>query len=195
MFRNRSSGRNWQKMKSWYFKLSPTNTYTPPLSHYHDFFKKIYLFLFLVALGLCCCTGTSSSCGERGLLFIAVRGLLIAGASLVQHGLQARGLSSCVLQTLERRLSSCGAQAQLLRGMWDLPGPGLEPVSPALAGRFLTSVPPGKPTHYHDYIIILARPFSFSSFSHSFVPTKVKAQKTMSSLLNLPRNVSIRVVN
>ena len=28
--------------------------------------------------------------------------------------------------------------------MWDLPGPGLEPVSPALAGRFLATVPPGK---------------------------------------------------
>ena len=29
--------------------------------------------------------------------------------------------------------------------MWDLPGPGLEPVSPALAGGFLTTVQPGKP--------------------------------------------------
>ena len=29
--------------------------------------------------------------------------------------------------------------------MWDLPGPGLEPVSPALAGGFLTTEPPGKP--------------------------------------------------
>ena len=29
--------------------------------------------------------------------------------------------------------------------MWDLPGPGLEPVSPALAGRFLTTASPGKP--------------------------------------------------
>ena len=29
--------------------------------------------------------------------------------------------------------------------MWDLPRPGLEPMSPALAGRFLTTVPPGKP--------------------------------------------------
>ena len=28
--------------------------------------------------------------------------------------------------------------------MWDLPGPGLEPVSPALAGGFFTTVPPGK---------------------------------------------------
>ena len=34
---------------------------------------------------------------------------------------------------------------KLLHGMWDLPGPGLEPVSPALAGGFLTTVPPGKP--------------------------------------------------
>ena len=29
--------------------------------------------------------------------------------------------------------------------MWDLPRPGLEPVSPALAGGFLTTAPPGKP--------------------------------------------------
>ena len=31
--------------------------------------------------------------------------------------------------------------------MWDLPRPGLEPVSPALAGGFLTTAPPGKPDH------------------------------------------------
>ena len=28
--------------------------------------------------------------------------------------------------------------------MWDLPGPGIKPVSPALAGGFLTTVPPEK---------------------------------------------------
>ena len=28
--------------------------------------------------------------------------------------------------------------------MWDLAGPGLEPVSPAWAGGFLTTGPPGK---------------------------------------------------
>ena len=33
----------------------------------------------------------------------------------------------------------------MLRGMWDLPRPGLEPVSPASAGRFSTTAPPGKP--------------------------------------------------
>ena len=29
--------------------------------------------------------------------------------------------------------------------MWDLPGPGREPVSPALAAGFPTTAPPGKP--------------------------------------------------
>ena len=28
--------------------------------------------------------------------------------------------------------------------MWDLPGPGLEPMSPALSGGLLTTAPPGK---------------------------------------------------
>ncbi|XP_060141784.1 SAGA-associated factor 29 isoform X1 [Globicephala melas] len=40
--------------------------------------------------------------------------------------------------------SSCGARACLLRGMWDLPEPGIEPVSPAPAGGFLIALPPGK---------------------------------------------------
>ena len=38
----------------------------------------------------------------------------------------------------------CGARAQLLLGMWNLLRPGIEPVSPALAGGFLTTGPPGK---------------------------------------------------
>ena len=47
--------------------------------------KFIYLsiYLFLAALGLCCCVQAFSSCSERGLLFVAGRGLLIAVASLV----------------------------------------------------------------------------------------------------------------
>ena len=52
---------------------------------------------------------------------------------------------SCGMRALEHRLSSCGARAYLLCSMWDLPGPGLEAVSPALAGGFLTTVLPGKP--------------------------------------------------
>ena len=56
------------------------------LAYPKTFFFLIYLFL--AALGLRCCTRAFSSCGERGLLFVAVRGLLIAVASLVaEHGL------------------------------------------------------------------------------------------------------------
>ncbi|XP_067570683.1 EF-hand calcium-binding domain-containing protein 13 isoform X1 [Pseudorca crassidens] len=44
-----------------------------------------------------------------------------------------------------RRLSGHGSRAQPLRGMWDLPGPGHEPVYPASTGRLSTTAPPGKP--------------------------------------------------
>ena len=54
-----------------------------------SFFINLFSFyLFLAALGLCCCARAFSSCGERELLFVAVRGLFIAVASLVaEHGL------------------------------------------------------------------------------------------------------------
>ena len=35
------------------------------------------------------------------------------------------------------RLSSCGTRASLCRGLWDLPGHGIKPMSYALAGSFL----------------------------------------------------------
>ena len=45
-------------------------------------------FFFLAALGLRWCARAFPSCGERGLLFVAVRELHIAVASLVaEHGL------------------------------------------------------------------------------------------------------------
>ena len=71
------------------------------------------------------------------------------------------GFSSCGSQGLERRLSSCGARAWLLCGMWDLPGPGLEPGSPALAGGFLTTAPPGKPLMVRLIVEKLSNLFSF----------------------------------
>ena len=54
------------------------------------FFNKFIYFisLSLAVLGLHCCVWAFCGCGEQGLLFIAVRGLLIAVASLVaDHGL------------------------------------------------------------------------------------------------------------
>ena len=95
-----------------------------------------FIHLLMVVLGLRFCARAFSSCGKRGPLFIAVRGPLTIVASLVvEHRLQSR------------RRSSCGSRAQLLRGMWALPRPGLEPVFPELAGRLSTTAPPGKPDH------------------------------------------------
>ena len=55
--------------------------------------KCLFIYSFMAALGLRCCVRVFSSCGERGLLFAAVRGLLIVLASLVvEHRLWARGL-------------------------------------------------------------------------------------------------------
>ena len=42
-----------------------------------------FIYLFLAALGLLCCARAFSSCGERGLLLVAVRRLLIAVVPLV----------------------------------------------------------------------------------------------------------------
>ena len=52
------------------------------------FLINLFIYIFLAVLGLRCSARAFSSCGERGLLSVAVRGLLIAVASLVvEHGL------------------------------------------------------------------------------------------------------------
>ena len=51
-------------------------------------------------------------------------------------------------QALGSWLSGCGLQASLLHGMWNLPGPRIKPVSPALPGRFLATALPGKSPGY-----------------------------------------------
>ena len=56
----------------------------------------------------------------------------------------AHRLSSCSSQGLKHRLSSCGPWAELLQGIWDLPGSGIEPASPALADGFFTTESPVK---------------------------------------------------
>ena len=113
----------------------------PP--HTTNLFIYLFIYLFMAALGLHCCMRAFSSCGERGLLFCCGAGAshchgfscgaqpLGARASVVV----AHGLSSCGSRAVERRLSSCGARAELLRSLWDLPRPGLEPMSPA--GRWI----------------------------------------------------------
>ena len=79
-------------------------------------------------LVLCCYTWALSSCGEQGLFFIC--------------GARSSHCSG---------FSYCGARAPYLHHAGlvalehvELPGPGIEPVSPAVAGRDPPTVPPGK---------------------------------------------------
>ena len=77
-------------------------------------------------------------------VFLAVRGPLTAVAPpIVEHRLRTH------------RLSSHGPRAQPLHGMWDLPEPGHEPVSPASAGGLPTTAPPGKPPFFNWLVFLL----------------------------------------
>ena len=108
----------------------------------------------MAALGLCCFAQAVSSCRGGGGLLCVVRGLLIAVASLVaEHGLWALRLHGS--WALGHRLNSCGTQAWLLLGMWNLPTSETEPVSPALAGRLLTTGSPKKSLFFSFFAVIL----------------------------------------
>ena len=110
---------------------------------------------FFAALGLRCCTRAFSSCSEQGLLFIAVHGLLIVVASHVaEQGLQVRWLQqlrhvgsvvvACGLQSSGSVAVAHGLNCSTTRGIF--PDQGSNPRPPALAGGFLSTVPPGKPS-------------------------------------------------
>ena len=80
------------------------------------------LFLFWVALGLCCCVWT---------FLVAMSGGILSGCYA--------WASHC------SGLSFCRAWATVARGTWNLPRPGIKPVSLTLAGRFLPTLPLGSP--------------------------------------------------
>ena len=101
----------------------------------HNFFKQSPgILFFLAVLGLHCCTRAFSSYSEWRLLSSC-------GAQVSHCG----GFSCCRARVLGHTgFSSCDTWAQFLRGMWNHPGPVMETTSPALAGGFLTTGPPGK---------------------------------------------------
>ena len=117
---------------------------------------KIFIYLFLAALDLGYWVWASSSCGEQ-----SVERLLSSCSVQVPH---CSGFPCCRAQALGHKgCSSCGMRAQQLwlpgsrtqdqklwhtglvaPGMWDLLGPRIEPLSPALVGGLITTEPPGK---------------------------------------------------
>ena len=62
------------------FCVLALSLFLPPPIH---LFIYSFIHSFLAALGVHCCAWAFSSCGEQGLLFVTVRRLLIAVASLV----------------------------------------------------------------------------------------------------------------
>ena len=114
------------------------------------FFFLIYLFTFgcigslllwglswVVARGGC----SSSRCTGFSLCWFScfwTQALHVQASVVVAHG-----LSACGSWVLERSLSSYDAWTQVPHSIWNPPWPKTEPVSPALAGGFLNTRPPG----------------------------------------------------
>ena len=148
--------------------------------YYYYLFYFIYLWLCWVFVSV---RGLSPAVASGGPLFIAVRGsLTIAASPAAEHRLQMH------------RLSNCGPWAQPLRGTWDPPRPGLEPVSPTTAppgkpkaGGFLTTVPPGKsPTRSYlfkifIYMAVLGLSCSMHVGSSSLTRDRIRAPCTGST--------------
>ena len=119
------------------------NVSSPPCMFFIFIFLNKFIYLFV--------------CFWLFWVFVAARGLSLVAASGGYSSLWCAGFSLrwlLLLRSMGSRrggFSSCGMWAQqswhtglVLRGMWDLPRPGLKPASPELAGRFLTTAPPGK---------------------------------------------------
>ena len=118
-----------------------------------NFLNKIFVYLFISCTGSSLLLGLFSNCSEPGLLSsFRVQASHCSGFSLQSTSCRARGFSSCGSWAVEHRLNSCGPRAQLLLGMWDLPRSGTKRVSPALASRFFTTEPPGKPYDGQFYV-------------------------------------------
>ena len=99
------------------------------------FFRFIYLWLhwvFNAALGFSLLVAIRASLVSMcGLLLFRCVGFLLPRFILFwRTSSMALRLSSWGSQALELRLSSCGALALTSLGMWDLPRPGTQPVSP-----------------------------------------------------------------
>ena len=92
-------------------------------------FLKNYLFIILAVLSLHCCGWASHHHG-----FSCCRAWAVG----------IKGFSSC---------GSTGAQWH--HGMWDLPRPGIKPVSLVLQGKFLTTGPPEKPSFSSFSLVLL----------------------------------------
>ena len=122
------------------------------------FLFKIYLFIHIY-FWLC-------------WVFVSVRGLSLVVASGGHSSSRCGDLSLSWPLLLRGTGSRCAGSVAVAQGpscsaaCGDLPRPGPEPVSPALAGRFSTTAPPGKPPVPHLYPFIEDRKSKRLNSSH-----------------------------
>ena len=71
--------------------------------------------------------------------------------------------------------------------MWHPPRPGLEPVSPALAGRLSTAAPPGKPQWYTFYHVYYYFPNTAGTYCHKLSGVNNTNLLSYSSIIQKPK--------
>ena len=116
----------------------PLSTWTP--------IPPLLIYPYLLILFCLHCVQAFFSCGKQGVLYLQYMGFPLWGLLLLQSaGSRVHRLQELRLEGSRARAQySCGTQAWLFRGMWNLSGPGIKPVLLALAGGFLTTGPAGK---------------------------------------------------
>ena len=123
----------------------------------HWVFVAVCGFLQLQRTGVTLHCGVwASHCG--GFSCFRARALGAQTSVVVAHGLR-----SCGLWALERKLSSCGPQAQLLCGMWDLPGPRARTRIPCM-GRWILNhcaIREAQPLFLHIIFLVLSLSLHF----------------------------------
>ena len=116
-------------------------------------FLSVFIYLFYSCAGSSLLLGLSLVVVSRGLSSLQCSGFSVWWLLLLQRtDSRHLGFSSCGVWTHSlglpgsraHGLSSCGVWTWSPCSMWNLPGSGIKPISPALAGGFLTTGPPGK---------------------------------------------------
>ena len=103
------------------------------------------MYFFLAVLGLFLCR-LFSSCGKWDYFLVVVHGLPIVVVSLVaEHWLNSTQASVGVSLGLQSKGSGVVAHGWVAVQHVEPSWTGLEPMSSALAGGFLTTEPPSKP--------------------------------------------------
>ena len=132
----------------WNQEMNIDTILTTELTQIHvSSFASQVLFLIQNKARTPCCTSSSYFLSDRlecffsiffwpCWVFIAAHRLCLVAVSRGYASLCA-GFGLWWLLWLRSTCSSCSMQAWSPPGKWDLPGPGIKPLAPALAGRFL----------------------------------------------------------